>query len=499
MITKNSSSGSLSVDIRTRYPQLPIILILVAATCVFFYKLGSEGVWIDELFSIRDASQFDSPIEVYKASRLRPLYYVLLSVWMRFGTSDVWLRSLSVIFAIVSVFLIYQLGKRVAGEAEGLIAASLLTVSPLFVNHAQEVRMYALSLCMGLAGSVFLANALLTEPEQKPGQKVIGSWALFRLLAILTVPLNLTLLIPDALLVLWRFRKQPGVIAHFALWTSLVLLLWVPAIAPLLQDASSTSDYAIEREDFAAAPGLGNLVYPLKFWMVYPFVVQGSRIATIFYKLFTLPIAGLVGAGLIYKHRSPALVWSFAWFIIPLVPIVVFSMVAARIWEPRYVLFVSPYLFILIAAGFTRLWKEWRVAAIAAIAIYTVGTAGALHHYYSVQNRADYRANIETIEQYEQPGDAVVWGHDYVLALDHYYDGPSNVYQLSGRDIDTPEELRQWINQFPTGYDRIWFVIEDFRYVQRNFEEIITEKYSIEEMFKYDHRSAVVLLTSRFN
>lgn len=499
MVTQQTPSARFNMDsTRSRYSWLPIGIILAISAALFTHRLGDEGVWIDELFSIRDASAYDNPFDVYRASRLRPLYYVLLSIWMRFGSSDVWLRSLSVIISVVSVFLIYKLGKKLAGETEGLIAAALLMTSPLFVNHTQEIRMYALSLCMCLAGSIFLADALLTKRTEKPAQKVLAGWAIFRLLAICTVPLNLTLLIPDALLILLRFRREPKVLVSFALWTLGIFLLWSPAIAPLLKDAAPTSDYAGERTMFSEAPGLGNLVYPLKFWMVWPFVTNLGDTAHNFYKLFTLLIAGLVGAGLIYKRRTAALSWNLAWFILPLLPIIVFSLISARIWEPRYVLFVSPYLFILMAAGFTRLWKDWKPAGVTIAAIYILGIGVALSHYYTVQNRADFRDNIATVEQYEQPGDAFVWSYGWDLALPHYYDGTSDVFHQSGREIETADEIQNWVEQFPTGYDRVWLAVEKMEPIADSFERVISKTYDIEKVFDdYGHDSAVFLLTPK--
>ena len=93
------------------------------------------------------------------------------------------------------------------------------------------------------------------------------------------------------------------------------------------------------------------------------------------------------------------MIWMLGWLILPIVPIIGFSFISAQLWEPRYVLFVCPYLFLLIAAGFTRLWRQWRVAAIAAAMIYTLAMGGESTHYYNVQNRSDYLFNVETIEQ----------------------------------------------------------------------------------------------------
>jgi len=464
------------------------------AAALFMFRLGDEGFWIDELFSIRDADQ--SLIDVYQSTQFRPLYYLLLSGWMRLGSGDAWLRSLSVIFAVIAVFLIYRLGRRIAGETEGLIAAALLSTSPLFVNHAQEVRMYALSLCMGLAGTLFLADALLSDRTQQPKQKTIAGWALFRLLAIYTVPLNLMLLIPDGLLILLRFRQERRVLIKFAGWLTLLLVLWLPAIATLLGDIQPSSDYAQERTQFAEAPGLKNLIYPLKFWMVWPFVTRHGWVTHNLYKFFTPVIAGLIGAGLLYKRKLPSLPWACAWLVLPLIPIIVFSLVSARIWEPRYVLFVSPYLFILIAAGFARIWRDWKGAAIVLTVVYVLLVGGALGDYYVVQNRGDYRDNIATVEAYEQPGDGLVWGYGWKIPLDYYYDGSADISWQPSRDLETPEAIQAWVDKFPTGHQRLWLVIEKAK-VANQLDPLIADSYSITQRFDYGHKSSVLLLTAK--
>ena len=493
MTTKSLQPRNPSAGLKTLYQWLPISLILLTATALYIYQLGTESLWIDEFFSVRDAS-FPTLIDVYEKVRQRPLYYLILHVWMKLGSGDAWLRLPSVFSAIVSVFLLYRLGRRTVGETEGLIAALLMAIAPLFVHHTQEVRMYVMSLGLGLAGTLFLANALLIQPSQKPSQKVIAAWALFRLLAIYTAPLDLMLLLPDAILVLLRFRKERAVLFSFAAWASLVVLLWAPSVLSLAKAAAPTSDYAVSRAQYLDPPGLNNLVYPLKFWMVPNPVVGTGPVAHLFFKLFTLLVFGIVGAGLIRKHKSPGLLWSGLWYIIPLIPIVIFARISAQIWEPRYVLFVYPYLFILIAAGFTRLWQQWRVAAIVAAAIYLFGMSWALGHYYTTQNREDYKFNVATIEQSEQPGDAIVWGYEWDLPLRYYYRGDAEVYWRSMTNVKTPEAVDSWVSQLPTSYERLWVVLDDTRPVFKEFKAAIASAYTIEKSSYYKHDSMVMLL-----
>ena len=492
MTTSRLEQAPSRMSTKTVYRWLPISLILIIATALFTYRLGGESLWTDELFSVEDATY--GLFKVYKENQLRPLYYLLLKGWMALGSGDAWLRSLSVVFAVISVFLIYRLGRRLAGEPEGLIAALLLATSPLFINHAQEVRMYAVSLCLGLAGTVCLTEALLTERSQLPSQRAIALWALFRLLAIYTFPLNLTLLLPDVLAICLRFRQERRVLVSFGKWLLLLFVLWSPSVLSVLQEAATDTTYATKRLEYSKPPGLGNLVYPLKFWMVWPFVVQGSRVLHVLYQLFTLLVAGLIGAGLIRKHKSPTLLFTAGWFLIPLIPIIAFSLFSAQIWDSRYVLFVSPYLFILMAAGFTRLGRQWKSGAIVAIALYSVAISGALVDYYTVQNRADYRFNIETIEQYEQPGDAIIWGYRWENALTYYYDGAADTYWRNEQDIATADGVQQWVSQFPKGYKRWWVVIDNPRSLRADVENALKGAYNIEKTFSYEQQSRVMLL-----
>ena len=477
--------------IQALYRWLPISFILIAATFLFTYQLEGEGLWLDELTSIQDVDQ--SPLAAYRENQLRPLYYFLLMFWMRLGSSDAWLRSLSVIFAILSVFLIYRLGRRLSGEAEGLIAALLLTVSPLFINHAQEIRMYVVSLCLGLAGTLFLTDALLTERTQRPSQRALAGWSLFRLLAIYTVPLNVTLLLPDVLIICLRFRRERAVLFSFGKWLLLLIVLWSPSILSVIQESAPSSSFAAHHTD-AAPPGLDRLIRPLKFFTVWPFEAQKNAIAALFYKVFTLLLFGLIGSALIGKHKSPALLWVTAWFILPLLPIVVFSYISTPIWVNRYLLFVIPYLFIVLAAGFTRLWRQWKIAAVVIGIAYLIAAGGGLVHYYTVQERPDYKFNIATIEQYEQPGDAIVWGYHYLKPLNRYYDGDADILWRPTYEVETPADAQQWVTQMPPGYDRWWVVIDYTKSIEDEFKGAVAESYRIEEIFDYERGSQVMLL-----
>ena len=180
-----SPAGNHSGNIRLRlYQWLPITLVITLATVLCFYRINAEGLWIDELTSVEDAQGSFAQL---RKNLVRPLYYILLRIWMYLGHNDAWLRSLSVVFAIAAVFLVYRLGLRLLGRAEGLVAATLMTLSPLLINHAQEVRMYMVSTCLGVAGTLCLAYALTGEKTKDPSHASLAGWCVFRVLVWLSV------------------------------------------------------------------------------------------------------------------------------------------------------------------------------------------------------------------------------------------------------------------------------------------------------------------------
>ncbi len=183
MLFKTAPSSPVLQSSPVGERNLGIKFILFFAAILYFYKLNAKSLWIDELISIDDAQKFGLD---YNFNRGRILYYMLLKLWMRVSEYDGWLRSLAVIFALISVYLIYRLGRDLFNHKIGLVAALLLTVSPVFINHAQEVRYYTLNTMLGLAGSLCLTYFLLNNFKKK----WIWGWMIFRFLVIITTPIN---------------------------------------------------------------------------------------------------------------------------------------------------------------------------------------------------------------------------------------------------------------------------------------------------------------------
>jgi mannosyltransferase len=139
------------------------------------------------------------------------------------------------------------------------------------------------------------------------------------------------------------------------------------------------------------------------------------------------------------------------------------SQVSRTLWKDRYLLFTSPYLFILFAAGFLYLWQRQRLGAIAVALIYSAAIAGGLIRYHKVLDRADWRGIVQTIEAKEQPGDTILWALDQIrpVALNHYYDGSSTIEIESAPPYNSKDgitAMEKWLSRFPTNSGIFWLV-----------------------------------------
>ncbi len=141
-----------------KFPIMLIILFLLALL-LRFATLGRNSLWFDEAWGVFRATQ---PVKTTLAGNIEvgrpPLYYVGLHYWINwFGRSETAVRFPSALASLLSVPLVYLLGRQISTRRVALLAMGLLAFSPLHVWYAQEVRMYIFIACLGLVAANGLA------------------------------------------------------------------------------------------------------------------------------------------------------------------------------------------------------------------------------------------------------------------------------------------------------------------------------------------------------
>lgn len=126
---------------------LLLFLILLLGLGLRVYHLGFLSIWIDEAFT-RFYSENDLHFlwtTGFEGETNPPGYYTVMHFWIPlFGHSETSLRSFSVLASLASIVLVYLLGRELADETVGLIAALLIALAPAEIWYAQEARTYAL-------------------------------------------------------------------------------------------------------------------------------------------------------------------------------------------------------------------------------------------------------------------------------------------------------------------------------------------------------------------
>lgn len=174
------------------------------------YRLDYQPLRGDESFAIQFAAHSWSWLlsSMPWLEPFPPLYYSLPHCWMQVvGNSEFTTRFLSLLFGVLTVPLIYLLGRALGRPRAGVLSALLMTINPFQVWHAQDVRNYTILLALSMAALIFLLQAV-----QDQRTRYWASYAGMTLLSLYTQYYELFVLLFHnlffLLLVLTRRRRR---------------------------------------------------------------------------------------------------------------------------------------------------------------------------------------------------------------------------------------------------------------------------------------------------
>jgi len=119
-------------------------LILLAAFGLRVYHLDAQSLWYDEGYSLYLA-RLSLPEATLWTTRdvVPPLYYYALHFWIgAAGNSEFAARLFSACLGVLALPLGYRIAARWFDRRAGRLALLLLALSPLYVWHSQDARMY---------------------------------------------------------------------------------------------------------------------------------------------------------------------------------------------------------------------------------------------------------------------------------------------------------------------------------------------------------------------
>ena len=153
-----------------------------------------------------------------------PLYYWAAKIWAHFfGHTDYNIRVLSALFGAIAIVFAFLWTKYKHGLMAAVIAASLMSVAPLFVHFGQSADSAAMILALAFAASYFLQLAI--------DQRHKIWWLLYALIMIMglwTSGLFVLVLIAHCLYIFRSAGKKA--FARKAVWLSLLAIVVLGAL-----------------------------------------------------------------------------------------------------------------------------------------------------------------------------------------------------------------------------------------------------------------------------
>ncbi|NER03002.1 MAG: hypothetical protein F6K17_10375 [Okeania sp. SIO3C4] len=443
---------------------------------MYFYRINFRGLWIDEFISILD-------VQKIAFNRGRLLYYVLLNPWINISDNEVWLRIPAIIFAVVSVYLIYRLGNDFFSKKVGLLAAFLLTISPLFINHAQEIRYYTMGVCLGVCGCLGLAHSLKQSDKKLP--RFI--WIVGRILSFYTTPLNAAFLAADILILWFKFKFKISRLISY-------IILYLTIIVASIPVAISVKSYSGSHRVTLPIPGVKEIFRELRIMTVFAHPPPPPY-TQLLIQVVTLIVAIVILAAIIKKPRTQEVVWVASWGIISAASIFVFSHVFYSIWNSRYLIISQPYFILLVAIGFFKILDWQKIIGVVLAVIYMLAVSLGLVTYYTSSQRYmgaldHYRPVGQLIESQDREGDIIMYstvhGNSFPInggsfPLAYYYRGSAPIYVDRREKTDKsnlPVHLKNWVESLPPTDSRIWFIY--YGGDMNIFKSVFAEQFTIE-------------------
>jgi mannosyltransferase len=440
----------MPISLRADRVRWGMVALLIVAFAVRVSSLTFQSLWRDEVDALRFATApWPELLGTFtKPGWNGPLYFALLRGWIALtGRSAFALRYFSLLAGVAAVALAFALARRLSDRLAAFLCASLFALSPYFIWYSQETKMYALILALVTLAIYALRRAMDKGSAAWWATLVVAtSLAVYcHILAALIIPVEMILAL------VWGLESRnggwwKGALASFACLTLpyLPLLRWE---LPLVFSPAQT----------------GYTFYPLDQMLLvmlngFATGISGLLAATTLWPSGILLLVGAVMGAMSWRNKAMLVVW----LLLP--PLVIFLISLNRpIFTDRYLIWIGPAFYLLVALGGAALWKLWRPLGLVAILAVVGVAANGANVQATTPIKSDVRDAARYFEAHSAPGDLVIFQIPYLRYTFNYYDphpyewadGLFTNYGMSDAEVDA--QMRTIV----AGHKTIWLVASE--------------------------------------
>lgn len=440
--------------------------IFLAAGWLRLTLLGRQSLWFDEADVVVRAQQSLGAVlhTFVKPGENGPLYNLLLHFWIRlFGPSEASVRLPSAIAGLLTVPVIYVVGRRTLGRRVGLFAAGLLAISPYHVWYSQEAKMYAIAVLLTLLSTACFVEALLRNER--------GWWVGYVVVTTLGFYFHVTTVLifvaQCAFFVLtwkrWPERHRSWLISAgaltlpylpIALWAGRVVLgganTWQPKIGLWTMTKIEATKFAVNRAKDLVTEARGTRIYGLS---------AALGVLTV----------GALGWGAEGSGAKVSRRWIFYFGLLVVLPVLMFYLITFKqpLYSDRYLIMALPYYLLLAAAGLRGLEsRAWPLALLlcAGLIAYAWMPLRDINRS-NLSQKEDWRPAYAYVLQRAEPDDLLLVHPGYLITTyDYYAEVTPGLSRLKAGTIpsfnvkDFNEHLMaDWVRREAPG-QRIWLI-----------------------------------------
>ncbi len=448
--------------------------IVALGAVLRFYRIGAQSLWIDEILTIHAANLGEAlrfP-DVFRNIQ-GPLHATIIHGIAILSTSEAVLRSISALFGVALIPVVYLLASDLVDKRAGLFAALLTALSPFAIWYSQEVRNYSMLIFFSGVSTLMVWRLL-----ERKGR----GWTLYVAAIVLGVLSNFAtvfLALGHKIFALPRLFTERRLLGRWVLAYVVILVCLVPSIlglmhwmsiddvgdrvavvplaeeGQLLRGATTFTLYAIPYSLYVMSYGysLGpssrelHTGSPARAFLRHAGVVVPAMLAFV--------LACLAGFVRVSRSRR-ALTLVLAVVVFPLAGALVLAFLNIKPFNARYVSAMFPVLMVLGGAGVASLGVRWRTLLSLVIALFCVVSLGN-YYYRGSYKREDVRSVAAFIAENEHPGD-IVLAPVIGDVLEFYFEGEAEQFILYPGQTDSDEEVAERIAGRVPGRARLWFI-----------------------------------------
>jgi len=426
---KDLSVGNIKDTlVHSRYVQILVSLTIVGSF-LRFYNLGFNSLWLDEASTYTFAvNSFQGIWQATTSGEFNPpLFYWLEHIMLMFGNNEAILRFIPAVAGVLTIPLVYFVGKEFLDRTTGLIAAALFTFSPFLVYYSQEARAYSLMLFFVAFAMIFYLRALKNNS--------LLNWVLFGLLSALAFWSHFYAVVIIGAMVLYALGIQlQNVRENIQNLKMIILSVIIFSIVslPLL---------LLGIQLFASRTAGGPTFGVQGFDVIYQTFLQLSGFnELVMYLLVILFILGIIqlfridikkGIFLVTLTILTFLISDFLSYKIPMVP--------------RYLIFFSVVFFLGVAASYRLIYSivNHKGIVYGLIIVLIIINLPVLSSFYTGYVKDDWRGFSQTMQQTAKPGDFIVLVPGYISQPFNYYYTNSTLgtFEFGANDAKTLDAI----------------------------------------------------------